>query len=121
MSKVKSRHTDIELKLRKKLWNLGFKYKVKSKLFGNPDIVFYKQKVVIFCDGDFWHGKNYDKEKHRYKRFWVDKIATNIKRDHNVDKRLRKDGWKVLRFWKTDINKNLDKCLKKVVKYLQRI
>jgi DNA mismatch endonuclease (patch repair protein) len=114
MAKVKSKNTDIELILRKLLWNSGYRYRTNYKIFGKPDIAFPKQKIAIFCDGDFWHGKNYEKEKKRYKKFWAEKIYSNIKRDEKVNKELKKAGWKVIRFWKTDILKNPDKCVKKI-------
>ena len=88
-------------------------------MFGKPDIVLPKYKIVIFCDGDFWHGKNYDEEKGRYKKFWIDKIALNIKRDIEVNKRLKEEGWKVLRFWKTEIQGKTDKCINKIMKNIK--
>ena len=84
MRTVKNKDTNIELKLRRFLFAKGIKFRVKNSLFGKPDIVLPKYKIVIFCDGDFWHGKNYDEEKGRYKKFWIDKIALNIKRDIEI-------------------------------------
>lgn len=115
MAKVKSKNTDIEILLRKALYSAGLRYRVKNKLFGNPDIVFNSQKLAIFCDGDFWHGKNYNNEKVRYKDFWKEKISANIKRDELVTKELEGMGWKVLRFWKTDIQKNPESCAAKII------
>ena len=51
MSKVKNKNTDIELKLRKRLWSLGYRYRVNYKIFGNPDIAFPGSKLAVFCDG----------------------------------------------------------------------
>jgi len=114
MSRVKSKNTDIELILRQRLWAAGHRYRIHYKILGKPDIVFPKQKIAIFCDGDFWHGKNYKKEKKNYKKFWLDKIASNIKRDKKVNRELKKNHWKVVRFWKTDILKFPDKCLRAI-------
>ena len=114
MARVRNKNTNIELKLRKKLWHLGYRYRTNYKVFGKPDIVLVRQKVAIFCDGDFWHGKDFKKEKGGYKKFWVEKIQTNIKRDKEVNKKLAKEGWKVLRFWKSEILKNLDDCASKI-------
>jgi DNA mismatch endonuclease Vsr len=75
---------------------------------------------VVFCDGDFWHGKNYKKEHSNYEPFWVEKIKRNIDRDKLVNKTLRKDGWRVLRFWKSDILKNLKGCIDKIESELQK-
>ena len=119
MSKVKNKNTDIELKLRKKLWEQGCRYRVNYKVFGNPDIAFPGKRLAIFCDGDFWHGRNYKKEKSNYKKFWVDKIAANIERDKVVNKRLKKEGWRVLRFWKTEILRHSDECVEKIASYLK--
>lgn len=120
MAKVKNKDTDIELILRKKLWASGLRYKVNYKIFGKPDIVFPKEKVAVFCDGDFWHGRHYKKEKKNYKKFWLDKIATNIKRDKDVNNKLKREGWKVLRFWKTEILRNSDKCIETIKSSLLR-
>lgn len=118
MRKVKNKNTNIELLLRKRLWKDGHHYRLKNKLFGKPDLIYPRQKIAIFCDGDFWHGKNYDKENVRYKKFWKEKILTNMLRDRKVNKFLISKGWRVLRFWKTDILQDLDKCTKIIEKEL---
>ena len=69
------------------------------KMFGNPDFILRRKKIVIFCDGDFWHGYNYEKKKKPSKKFWRDKIERNMTRDTKVSKKLRREGWSVLRFW----------------------
>jgi len=116
MRQIKSKNTNIELKLRKHLYKEGIKYKTNSTLFGKPDIVLTKYRIAIFCDGDFWHGKTFRKDKGKYSKFWEEKIATNIKRDKVVNKILKKEGWKVVRFWKADILSKIDECIKKVIK-----
>jgi DNA mismatch endonuclease (patch repair protein) len=114
MKKVRNKNTDIELILRKALFKKGLRFRVKNKLFGKPDIIFPSKKVAIFCDGDFWHGKNFKKEGEGYKIFWKNKIKTNIERDSLVNKTLKKNGWKVLRFWKAEIIKNPNECAEKI-------
>lgn len=114
MRLVKTRDTNIELLVRKALFKRGYRFRIKSNLFGKPDIIFKPKKLVIFCDGDFWHGKNYRKEKSRYEPFWVEKIKRNIARDKLVNRTLSKDGWTVLRFWKSEILKNLESCIGKI-------
>ena len=114
MKRVKNKNTNIELILRSELIKLGLRYRIKNKLFGKPDIIFPKQKVAIFCDGDFWHGKNYHNEGGRYKNFWKEKIQINMNRDKLVNKTLEEDGWRVLRFWKTEIIKNPKSCAEKI-------
>lgn len=114
MRRVKNKNTNIEILIRRLLFKKGYRFRIKSSLFGKPDIIFPRQKIAVFCDGDFWHGKNYLKDKRTYKKFWRDKIAINIKRDKQVNRRLKKDGWIVLRFWKSNILKNPDKCVEKI-------
>lgn len=118
MRRVKNKNTNIELLLRKKLFKKGYRYRLKSRLFGKPDIIFSSKRLVIFCDGDFWHGKNYEKEKKNYKKFWKDKILINLERDKKVNRTLKKEGWKIIRFWKTDILKNSNKCVDRIESYL---
>ena len=119
MRKVRNKNTNIELLLRKELFRRGYRYKIKNNQFGKPDFIFLNQKVAVFCDGDFWHGKNYRKEKKNYKKFWKDKIKLNMKRDILVNRNLKKEGWTVLRFWKTDILKNLLECADSLEKALR--
>lgn len=81
MSHIKGKDTDIEIKLRKILWGKGFRYRKNYKLLpGCPDIVLIKYKIAIFCDGEFFHGKNWEEQRERLKhsnnsQFWISKIA----------------------------------------------
>lgn len=122
MSSIKSKGTSIEEKFRKALCENKIRgYRVNPKIKGNPDFAFTKYKIAIFCDGDFWHGKNYSQIKKRLnKKFWINKIETNIKRDRKNNRMLRKEGWIVLRFWESDINGNIKKCIKELKKELPR-
>lgn len=100
--------------LRKELWKRGYRYRINDKtVFGKPDIVFRKQKVAIFCDSEFWHGKKYlNGEKFKTNTdFWENKIKRNIKRDKEVNERLKAECWTVLRFWGGDIKKELILCI----------
>ena len=64
MQAIKSKNTKIEVTLRKELWERGYRYRINyNKLPGNPDIVFISKKIAIFCDGEFWHGYNWDENK----------------------------------------------------------
>ena len=123
MKAVKSKDSRIELLMRKELWNKGYRYrKHYNKIIGRPDIVFPKYKIAIFCDGEFWHGHNWDKVKKKIKtnrKFWCNKIEGNIKRDREVDGILNQEGWKVLRFWESDILNKLDYCLSIIEKTIQ--
>lgn len=119
MSSVKSKNTRPELILRHAIWARGMRYRVNVRsLPGKPDIVLTKAKIAIFCDGDFWHGHNWairgmaslEKELENYSPFWRSKILGNIKRDRGNTARLEADGWTVLRFWESDIKKDVTKC-----------
>ena len=118
MSNIKNKDTSIELKLRKALWEKGYRYRKNyNKLPGKPDIVLTKYRIVIFCDSEFFHGKDWEKlklqlEKGKNSEFWINKIFKNIERDEKIEKELNFMGWTVIRFWGKDINKNVDECIK---------
>ncbi len=120
MQAVKNKDSQIELMLRSALWNKGYRYRKNyTKLEGKPDIVLSKYKTVIFCDSEFWHGYDWKVRKNDIKsnkEFWIKKIEGNIKRDKTVNKILKEQGWKVIRLWGKDIQKNLDKCVNKIEK-----
>lgn len=89
---------------------LRFRKHVRT-LPGKPDIVFSCQRVVVFCDGDFWHGRNWRKDKRRLSAgpnapYWVAKIEANMNRDKRRNKELRKLGWSVVRVWDSDVRAN---------------
>ena len=121
MSSIKSKNTKPELLLRKALWHRNLRYRVNyNKLPGKPDIVFTKYKIVVFCDGDFWHGHNWvirgksslEEELSNYSEFWRNKILKNIERDQKINKELTAMGWEVIRIWESDIKKDLNECVK---------
>ena len=118
MKNIKSQNTSIELLLRKALWKKGYRYRKNYKaLPGKPDIALTKYKIAIFCDGEFFHGKDWEVLKPRLERgtnseYWVKKIARNIERDNEVDKQLLFRGWTVIRFWGKDIKKDVEECIK---------
>ena len=120
--KIKSKNTKIELALRKELWKMGYRYRLHDKtVAGTPDIVFRKQKVAIFCDSEFWHGKKY-LQGQKFKKnayYWESKIKNNIERDKKVNETLKKEGWTVLRFWGEDIIKEKDSVVKKIVVFVK--
>jgi DNA mismatch endonuclease (patch repair protein) len=101
-----SRH---EILLRRELWKLGIRYrKYAADLPGNPDVVFRRARVVVFCDGDFWHGRDWSRLKRALGRrhnadYWIAKIARNRERDRQNTKRLAEQGWLVVRLWETDV------------------
>jgi len=125
MQAVKATGSIIETTLAKELWRLGHRYRKNDKtVFGKPDLTFKRYKLAIFVDSEFWHGKDWTKRKHDHKTnqdFWHKKIERNRQRDKEVNKQLMKDGWKVLRFWGKDINKNLRTCTDKILLTIDEI
>lgn len=115
---IKSNDTKIEVLLRKALWNKGYRYRKNyKKLPGKPDIVLTKYKIAIFCDGEFFHGKDWEVlkphlEKSNNSEFWIKKISRNIERDDEINKKLLFMGWTVIRFWGNDITQKTDECIK---------
>ena len=116
MSRVRNSDTALEHILCEKLRLCGimtFKRNDKT-VFGKPDISFPARKIAIFCDGDFWHGYNWETAKDEIKSnqdFWFPKIERNMQRDAEVTEHLRNDGWMVLRFWGHEIQKEPEYCL----------
>ena len=119
MQAVKSAGSEIELSLAAALQARGCSYRKNNrKVFGNPDFTFCRQKVAVFVDGEFWHGKDWHIRKSDHKsnkKFWLQKIECNMKRDRKVNRALRRAGWQVVRFWGKDVSKNADLCAERVV------
>ena len=115
MRAIKSKNTKMEVKLAKKLWKRGHRFRRNSKsISGKPDFSLKKYKLAIFIDGEYFHGKDWDENKHRIKTnrdFWWKKIEGNIQRDNRVNTELEEEGWKVIRFWSNEIRKKLDICV----------
>lgn len=118
MVNIKSKNTLIEIKLAKVLWQKGYRYRKNyTKLPGKPDIAITKFKIAIFCDSEFFHGKDWEVLKPRLEKgnnpdYWIPKIERNKERDEEINKQLLFLGWTVIRFWGKDIQKNVDECIK---------
>ena len=108
MSRVKSKDTTPEIKLRREIWKRGLRYRVAAtNLPGKPDILFSRAKVVVFIDGEFWHGHKLSTERlNQMSDYWRHKISRNVERDCNNNERLKEMGYEVLRFFERDILKN---------------
>ena len=123
MQSNKSTGTKPELVLAKAMWALGLRYRKNSgSIFGKPDFSFKKYKVAVFVDGEFWHGKDWERKKAEIKgnrEFWITKIERNIRRDMEVTGRLKAEGWTVLRFWSNDVVKNAGCHAEKVKEIIQ--
>lgn len=122
MSANKSKGTKLEILFGKLLWNAGIRYRKNDKsVAGKPDFVIKKARIAIFCDGEFWHGRNWDVRKYDHKsncEFWYSKIERNMERDKEVNDELQKCGWKVFRFWETEIKQKPDVCLNTILNYM---
>ena len=124
MRNIHSSDTKIELILRKALWNEGYQYRKNyKKLPGAPDIVLTKFKIAIFCDSEFFHGKDWESlkprlEKSKNSKYWINKISKNQERDNEINKQLSLLGWTVIRFWGNDIRRHPDECVKVVEKMI---
>ena len=113
MSRIRFKDTKIEKKTASMLRKNKIRYRKHPKLFGSPDFIVEK-KILVFCDGDFWHGYQYGRKKKPPKKFWRDKIERNMERDRKVTRKLRADGWSVVRLWEHDIEMNPEKCVGKI-------
>lgn len=123
MSKIHSSNTKPELLLRKELYRKGIRYRLHvKKLPGAPDIVVGKYKLIIFVDGEFWHGYNWEEKKKRIKanrEFWIPKIERNMQRDAEHNMALMVAGYKVLRFWEQQIKSNPENCVNMIIEYIR--
>ncbi|VAW11666.1 Very-short-patch mismatch repair endonuclease (G-T specific) [hydrothermal vent metagenome] len=123
MGKIRGKNTKPELAFRKALYATGYRYRIDyKKLIGRPDIVLKKYKTVIFIDGEYWHGHNWEERKKKIKtnrEFWIPKLERNMQRDKEVNKELERLGYKVFRFWEKEVKTELEVCLKKVIAHFE--
>lgn len=123
MQAIKNKDSKIEKLLRKTLWDRGVRYRKNvNTVYGKPDLAFKGKKIAVFCDGEFWHGYNWESRKQDLKSnqsYWYAKIERNMARDAEVNKALQNDGWKVIRFWGKDIKKDPGRCADIVIEALE--
>jgi DNA mismatch endonuclease (patch repair protein) len=130
MSHIRSSDTKPEVFFRKALWKWGIRFRKNVKsLYGKPDIAIKKYKLVLFIDGDFWHGNNWE-ERHfssredmlaSYSDYWQKKIRRNIERDKEVNEYYQTNGWTILRFWTSVIKKDLNSCIIETIETINRL
>jgi DNA mismatch endonuclease (patch repair protein) len=128
MAGVRGRDTNPELALRRALHAAGLRYRVHpSDVTGCPDIVNRSRRVAVFVDGDFWHANPREWERRGYRSMadqfpvskrdrWVAKLQRNIQRDREVTDALRADGWAVLRYWESEIRRDLASVVEEIRK-----
>ena len=122
MKLIPNKNTKPELLMRKTLFALGLRYRLHdNKITGRPDIVLHKSRVIVFVDGDWWHGRHFQTNKKRYTSYWQDKIQANIDRDEFVNQQLSKEGWKVFRVWQKDLEKDPVKYGRQIYEYVHSV
>lgn len=123
MQANRSTGTKPERMLAQELWHRGYRYRKNVRgIPGTPDICFKSRKVAVFVDGDFWHGRDWLQARQRIKsnkEFWFNKIERNMARDRRTNQRLKARGWRVLRFWASDVMKHLVECANRVEEVLR--
>lgn len=123
MSRVRNKGSIIEKRMAISLRKNKIGFRGHPELFGKPDFVVKNKKIAIFCDSSFWHGYKFlETNRHRFKsnrKFWVEKISRNMKRDKVVNRRLNKMGWCVLRFLDFRIRKDPESCVKRILSAIE--
>lgn len=124
MAKIRGKNTKPELTFRRALYQYGVRYRVNSaKLPGKPDLSNISKRFVVFIDGEFWHGYNWEEKKSKIKTnrgFWIPKIERNMQRDREVTEVLQQMGFKVFRFWSHQVKNHLGQCVNQVLLYLDQ-
>lgn len=107
--------TKCEMTLRRALRARGLRFTTNgAELPGCPDIIFRRERVAVFADGDFWHGRNLADRIARLanghnSKYWIRKIQSNVARDRRVRRQLNALGWRVVRVWESDIRSNIER------------
>jgi DNA mismatch endonuclease (patch repair protein) len=124
MSKIRSKDTLPEIRIRKALWRMGYRYRLHYKqLPGKPDIVMVKQKIVVFIHGCFWHRHKNCIEASRPKtnsEYWETKIRKNMERDKKHQKEIKKLGWKVIVVWECMVKRDIEENIKLLDKIMRK-
>ena len=118
MSAIKSKNTKPEIKVRKLLHSMGYRFRLHSKdLPGSPDIVLPKYKTFIFVHGCFWHRHEnckYASTPKTRKEFWNKKFEENIKRDSEIQDKIKNLDWKSVVIWECE-TKNIENLRDKII------
>lgn len=133
MAAIRSTENRTETALRRALHGLGLRYrKYRNDLPGRPDIVFPKARVVVFVDGDYWHGRvlidggpdaletKVGRLAEPSRTYWRDKFTRRVQRDRDITAALRSKGWLVLRFWESDLRKDVDPAARRIATAVRR-
>lgn len=121
MSRIRGFDSRIEVTVREQLDQLGIKYEANvMALPGRPDLVFIPSRLVVFIDGDFWHGYRYPVWKNRLSKYWRQKIERNRRRDRQNHAKLRRRGWRVVRLWAHHVQDDLPGTVQRIRDALNR-
>lgn len=115
MSQVKQSYTKPEILIFNELKKLKLKFKKHYQIEGKPDVAFPKNKIAVFVNGEFWHGRNYKKLKPQLNQYWDAKIRRNMRRDKQNYRSLKNKGWKVLIIWDKDLLRKTQKQISKIL------
>jgi DNA mismatch endonuclease (patch repair protein) len=116
MARIKGKNTGPERVLGKELVRRGLRWDRHARdVLGRPDFVFRTSRVVVFVDGDFWHGWRLPAWLDKLSAKWAKKITGNRLRDHRVHRSLRRSGWRVLRIWEHQIEQDVTVCVERIV------
>jgi len=116
MSRIRGFDTSLEVAVRRELRRCRVRFKANvMSLPGRPDLVFPSAKLIVFIDGDFWHGFRYPAWKRRLAPYWKAKIERNRARDIRNFAALRRSGWRVLRIWEHQVKHDLPACIRRIV------
>lgn len=118
MSRIRSKNTKIELQIVSILENNHITFIRHPKIYGTPDFLI-GERTLVFCDGDFWHGYDYSNGRVPPQKFWREKIERNMARDRKISRKLRHEGWHVIRLWEHDIRKKPEFCLRKIIRLMK--
>ena len=119
MARIKGKNTGPERAVAGALSGRGLEFETHAKdLPGRPDMLFREAKVVVFVDGDFWHGWRFPIWRDKLSEQWEAKIEATRRRDARNFRRLRRSGWKVIRIWEHQVEKNLPSCVDRIVQIL---
>lgn len=123
MSQIRGKDTAIEVRVRKYLFGLGYRYRKNDKrLPGKPDIVLPKYRTAIFIHGCFWHrhpGCKYATTPKTRTDFWMEKFSRNVENDRKHKEQLEADGWKIITLWECDIEKRFNETMDNLVSFLR--